>query len=324
MSSSNEDCHLLWLSGKINDQPLDMMFDSGATICCLAHRCLTSSPCLKSLPLQCYEGPGLLNANGTLMTPCGVITTNLIIGHPAVCYAVDFIIIDSLPYSCIVGLSFLNKLKKWGVDNASQTFFLDNSSLKVSCDPPLPDSLHLFTPRKYTIPPKQTVRAAAIGNGIALNPFRPVSELLYLIDGHEPLEKRLGVKIVPIIKTIAQQNVSVSTIIVNNSSTPKTVGKGTKIACATIAFEEHMAVYEDTVNLISSDNCTQPPNTQDPLSVLCNQMTHLPPEQLHQVKQLLSEYSDIFSLSNAKIGRTNVARFDFDVAHDVPISTPLC
>ena len=34
-------------------------------------------------------------------------------------------------------------------------------------------------------------------------------------------------------------------------------------------------------------------------------------------------YSDIFSLSNAKIGRTNGARFDFDLAHDVPIFTPL-
>ena len=197
------------------------------------------------------------------MTPCGVITANLTIGHPAVCYVADFIIIHSLLYSCIIGLSFLNKLKKWSVDNALQKFFLDNSSIKVYRDPPLQDSLHLFTPRKYTIPPKETVKVAAIVNGIALNPFRPVSGLPYLIDGHDPFEQRLGVKIIPIVRKIAHQNASVSTIIVNNSDTPKTFGKGTKVACATSAFEEHTAVYEDTVNLISSETCTESPNTQD-------------------------------------------------------------
>ena len=110
---------------------------------------------------------------------------------------------------------------------------------------------------------------------------------------------------------------------VNNSNTPKTFGKGKKIACATSAFEEHTAVYEDKFNLISSETCTQSPNTHDPLAVLCNQMAYLPPEQFHQATPLLFEYSDILSLSNAKIGRANVARFELDLAHDVPISTPL-
>ena len=88
------------------------MLDSGATVCCLARRCLISSPCLKSLPLQRYDGPELLNANEILITPYDGITAKLIIGHPAVCNAVDFKIIDSLPYWSIIGLSFLNKLKK--------------------------------------------------------------------------------------------------------------------------------------------------------------------------------------------------------------------
>ena len=298
ISPNNQGSNLLWLSAKINNKPLDMMLDSGATICCLARCCLTSSPCLKSLPLQRYDGPGLLNANETLLTPCGVITANLTIGHPAVCY-VDFIIIDSLPYSCIICFSFLSKVKKWGVDNTLQTFFLDNSSIKVSNDPPFQDFLHLFTPRKYTIPPKKTLKVAAIANSIALNPFRPFSELPYLIDVYDTFKQRLGVKIIPIIRTIAHQNASVSTIIVSNSNTPKTFGKGTKIDCATSAFEEHTAVYEDAVNLISSETCTHPPNTRDPLAVLCDQVAHLPPEQFRQAKQLLLEYSDILSLSNA-------------------------
>ena len=318
-----QETHLLWLSGKLNGQNLDMMLDSGAIVCCLARRCLTSSPSLKTLPLQPYEGPGLLNANGTLMTPCGVVKAPLVLGHPAVSFNIEFIIIDSLPYSCILGLSFLNKLKKWGVDNSSQTFHLNDSSIKVSNDPPLQDSLQLVAPRKFTIPPKKSIVIAAVAKGTALHTLRPVSEPSYLIDGHDPLEKRLGVKIVPTIKTIAHQNASVSTTIVNNSSAPKTLGKGTKIACATSAFEEHEAVFQDTVNLISYDVRTQTPGTKDPLETLHNQMSHLSPEQLHQAKQLLSDFSDIFSVSNTKIGRANVARFDFELENEVPISTPL-
>ena len=218
-----QETHLLWLSGKLNGQNLDMMLDSGATVCCLARRCLTSSPSLKTLPLQPYEGPGLLNANGTLMTPCGVVKAPLVLGHPAVSFNIEFIIIDSLPYSCILGLSFLNKLKKWGVDNSSQTFHLNDSSINVSNDPPLQDSLQLVAPRKFTIPPKKSIVIAAVAKGTALHALRPVSEPSYLIDGHDPLEKRLGVKIVPTIKTIAHQNASVSTTIVNNSRAPNTL-----------------------------------------------------------------------------------------------------
>ena len=73
---------ILWLSRKINDQPLDIMLNSGATVCCLA--CPFLSSCLKVLLLQCHDGPGLLSANGMLMAPCDVITTILIIGNPAV------------------------------------------------------------------------------------------------------------------------------------------------------------------------------------------------------------------------------------------------
>ena len=35
------------------------------------------------------------------------------------------------------------------------------------------------------------------------------------------------------------------------------------------------------------------------------------------------EFSDVFSLSNTKIGNTNVTEFDFDLAHSIPISMPL-
>ena len=95
-----------------------MMLHSGAAICCLAKRCFTRSQCLQNLTLKPYLGPGLLDANGKMMKPSGTIKARLEIGHPAVSHTVEFVIIDELPYSCIIGLSFLNKYSYWGVDNS--------------------------------------------------------------------------------------------------------------------------------------------------------------------------------------------------------------
>ena len=65
---------LLWLKGLLNGQPLDMMLDSGATVCCLAQRCFEASPNLKHECLIPYNnGPRLLDANGNFLRPCGII-----------------------------------------------------------------------------------------------------------------------------------------------------------------------------------------------------------------------------------------------------------
>ena len=100
---------LLWITGTLNGQSIPVMLDSGATICCLAKRCFTGSRCLQNVPLKPNLGPGLLDANGKTMKPSGTIKAPLVIGHPAVSHTVEFVIIDELPYSCIIGLSFLNK-----------------------------------------------------------------------------------------------------------------------------------------------------------------------------------------------------------------------
>ena len=102
-----------------------MMPDSGATICCLAKRCFTGSQCLQNLILKPYLGPGLLDANGKTMKPSGTIKAALVIGHPAVSHTVEFVIIDGLPYSCIIGLSFLNKFSHWSVDTSKNILHLE-------------------------------------------------------------------------------------------------------------------------------------------------------------------------------------------------------
>ena len=72
---------LLWLNRTLNGQPIPMLLDSGATVCCLAKRCFNRSPCLQNVLLQPYLGPGLLDANRQITKPCGTIISPLVVGN---------------------------------------------------------------------------------------------------------------------------------------------------------------------------------------------------------------------------------------------------
>ena len=298
-----------------------MLLDSGATICCLALRCFTSSPNLRSLLVKPYFGPGIMSANGTLLKPYGLVNLPLTVGSPAICYTVEFIIIHDLPYSCILGLSFLHRLQKWGIDNTKQTLFLNQSVVRVSSDLPHQETLSLTTNQKFTIPPGQSLKVSVIASGSALNSFRPVTDLPSLIDGHKPIEERLKISVLPTIQVISHQHASALLTISNHSITPKTIGKGTKLATGTCAFEEITSTSLDTVNFVSPSLCQQSP--QSCIDVLTSKMQHLSPPQRQQATQLLTDFQDVFSLSNSKIGRAHVTPFDVQLEHSTPISTPL-
>ena len=51
-------------------------------------------------------------------------------------------------------------------------------------------------------------------------------------------------------------------------------------------------------------------------------MTYLSPSQLHEAKTLLTEPSDIFSLSNTNNGKATATEFDIHLVHSTLISIP--
>ena len=60
----------------------------------------------------------------------------------------------------------------------------------------------------------------------------------------------------------------------------------------------------------------------DPIELLCNKMTNLTVSEVAMARALLSEFRDIFSVSNEKIGRTNVVKFDVSDTVE-PFTVPL-
>ena len=127
LSQSNKTSKLLWFECKLNKQIFDMLLDCGASTCCIANRCVTSSDVLKKLPKHPYQGPGLVDVNGNSLHAEHVIRLDFVVGEPELSLAVDFVIVKDLPYSCIVGMNMLNILKTWGVNNNSRTLHLNSS-----------------------------------------------------------------------------------------------------------------------------------------------------------------------------------------------------
>ena len=303
-----------------------MMLDSGATICCLAKRCFTGSRCLENLTLKPYLGAGLLDANGKMMRPSGTIKAPLVIGHPAVPYTVEFVIIDELSYFCILGLSFLNKFSYWGIDNSRNILHLEQSIVSISPKLSLQDYIAFMTTYKYAIPLGQALCIQTVAKGSSLDALRPLSAPAVLIHSHIPFEELLLLKVVLSLNQLTHQNSCVPTMIFNCSNVFKTIGKGTKVVLGTYDFEEFSVLCKETINMLTSPDSIQTPSSSqdpDPMTHLTSQMTRLPPSQFHAAETLLAEFSDIFSLSNTKIGKAKVIEFDFDLIHLTPTSMPL-
>ena len=83
------------------------------------------------------------------MKPSGTIKAPLVIGQAVVSHTFEFVIIDELPYSCIIGLSLLNKPSHWGVDNSRNILYLESSIVSISSIPSLQDNIAFMTTKLH-------------------------------------------------------------------------------------------------------------------------------------------------------------------------------
>ena len=72
---------------------------------------------LKTIPKLKYSGPGLLYVNGNSLAAANTSRLKFSLGSPELTIEIDFVIVDELPYSCVVWINLLNTLKNWGVDS---------------------------------------------------------------------------------------------------------------------------------------------------------------------------------------------------------------
>lgn len=309
---SKENGKLKWIRGKVNNQFLDIMLDSGATISCIARRCVTASPYLKDLPRRPYSGPGLFDVNGNQVSTAFEIRGPFVVGSPVLSIDTTFVVVDDLPYSCILGSNYLDKLERWGIHNKTHTFEINNSSCPVYAKPQHNNHINLITQSITKLLPGEIVTVATSVKGS--DPFRPCSDFCFIADGDPVFENRTKLCVIPSVNSLSHSNISSIPITVKNTSHQKaTIKKGSKLAVCSDQFDY---VPRDVVNLI--DNV-------DPIDYLCSdgELGHLTKEERSEVRKLLSKYRHILTVSSSHIGRTWLTVFDLPTDDIRPIADPL-
>ena len=202
--------------------------------------CPYKSNILRALPRKVYCGERIIDANGNHLEPKYVISTSLVLGTPAVSIQCEFLVIENLPFSCILGQSALSKFTSWSVNNVYKSIILnDYNRIHFYSYPLVIDSVQLITTNKVIVEPHESAEVNTRAYGSALSAFRPVTDITVLSDGNEGLLNRLQINILPSICVLKYQNCPNKITIYNNSSQRKTISKGTNIASGCQEFEEY-------------------------------------------------------------------------------------
>ena len=129
---------LIWVSVRLNGQVLPSMVDSGANPNCISLRCVKGSSFLRGLEKHPYSGEDIYDAKGDIIKPDFVIKCTVVLGTPQLSFETEFVVMESLPFSCIIGQKTLKLFESWEISNINRILtinkthvvpFQDDSSL---------------------------------------------------------------------------------------------------------------------------------------------------------------------------------------------------
>ena len=312
----------MWIFACLNEQPIPVMLDTGATPSCIALRCITANAVLSKLPRKPYLGLGITAANGENLQPDFIVTVTVTMGNPTTLVNVDILVIKNLPYSCIFGQNLLQLFDTWTVCNVNRIISVNASKIPFHTDPfDVSMCLNFVAATKTPVPPHKTVLVSAHPIGNLFSPYRPVSRPLVSVKPHEPTYNRLNLQSSPAVFAVSHQNCSIQIAISNMTDHTTTIGKGTKLAFGNCMFDIIPFVFpDDFVNVLS----TEMQNTDfDPVTHLLQKLTHLPWEDYCKASSMLSDFKDIFSIGNDKIGQARNIKFDIDTNIVSPVAVLL-
>ena len=151
------DNSLIWVKAVLNNnQTKPSMIDSGANPNCISMRCVQGSSHLRHLERSLYSGKRIFDAKGDLIEPNFVIKCSLSLGTPKLTIDTEFVVVETLPFSCIIGQKTLKVFETWEVSNVNKIltinknyvvpFYNDEHSMGSQ-------TIDILTTNKTVIPP---------------------------------------------------------------------------------------------------------------------------------------------------------------------------
>ena len=224
-----------------------------------------------------------------------------------------------MPFSCIIGQEALSKFESWEISYKHNLITFNKQHVapifNYGCET---QTVNLISTQKTIIAPFSSTLIDVRASGIELDKFRPTTNIPILTEANENLCNRLLLEIPSSISTVTHQNCSQKLLVHNLSTNHRTIAKGSKIATGSTDFEECLNLEDDEENnfigLIHSN--------QNAVDILCSKIHGLTQSEMNEVRQLFNEFKDCFTISNNKIGSTNVVEFDISEKVE-PVAVPL-
>ena len=137
---------LIWVSAKLGTQEIPAMIDTGANPNCLSYRCLQGSPHLKRLERVPYSGKQIVDANGEPIATDFVVKCQLSLG--TLTTLTEFVVIKSLPFSCIIGQKTLTTFDSWEVSNTHKILTINKFHIVPFHDSENLSLIHISEPTR--------------------------------------------------------------------------------------------------------------------------------------------------------------------------------
>ena len=273
---------MIWLTANLEGQDVPAMLDSGANPNCISLRCVNGSQQLKRLKRHSYSGNQMVDANGEPIEPSFVIKCNLVVGNPRLLVKTEFVVIASLPFSCIVGQQTLRTFESWEVSNIDKIITINKNCRIPFRDDVALNGIQLITTQKTKIEPFASAVVSVRATGHALGTFRPESNMDVVVEGNENICERLSLEVLPSINVLSHQNCLQKLKVHNLSPKPKFISKGTKLATCSTDYDICDTDVSETIGVNLVSNC-------DPVDILCSKITDLKPKELAEARQFLKK-----------------------------------
>ena len=213
----------------------------------------------------------------------------------------------------------MTSLDSWTVNNNARFLsFNRNTKVNFASSPPTQylDNISFISTEKRIIPPGGVIKINTRATGPHLFPLRPITMISTINEGSGDLEERVGVEIIPSVVNLSHNNCTTPFVVINNSNSSKTIKRGCVIAKST---DKYKTIESDdkhsSVNMISDNKHFH--------DVIRKKLAHLSTDRQIEVKNLVLEFQDIFTISKDKIGKANITEFDIDTSRIDPVAVPL-
>ena len=297
----------VFVEGLIGTRPTKMLVDTGSAV-----TILREDVWKETVDGQHLEPPlsPVVAANGEKLDVCGRSSVSLQVGGICTCYPV--LVVRNVTQECLLGANFLENFgctinlreRTLSVEGTSVPLQLKNTRLLSTC--------HVSCAETTVVPGCHQMELP-----IQLRQSRIIGEFEGILEPEMKFMERRGVLIARSIHSVSAGSGRSLVRVLNPSSAPITVYRDEKLGVL-----QPLSRPLESAALEEADPSSQSKEVEKAVIQLQSKAQGLSEAESIALETLMFNFSDVISLNNSDLGRTNVVRHKIDTQGATPIRQP--